>query len=1460
LSIDPTSGEIAVDGLAVTLPGKPDEKFLAAEQVIVDVDMTALLTGRIRLERIHLYRPEATIIHRGDDRYNFEEVMPETEPQQEESKPFLGLDRITIDEGHVTYLDAPREVDAEITGIKSSLTVDLQEEAYAGEVAFDGWARYQDFKQPIESFRTAFRFANQNLTLRELALTAGETVLALRGSASRLGEPGAPLSLDGELRTQLRQWAPLAEVPLGGAARADFTVRGTADAPLVAATVTGEAIRAREVRVETLETRLVASKDRLEVKDLVARLFGGRLQAEGVVPLAEAAALDVRLAATGLDLALIKRQLELAEVGPMTGSVSARVEARGPELTPEAITATGWVETDGTFPVAEAALPVAGRTDFRWERGLLALRDMDFRALGGSLKGRAQVTPLAEVPGYGLEATVRGIQLAALQPLSPEPIPATGTIEGEISVSGSGFETPQLAGSASVRLQGALAAEAAGNPEPLPLAARTRLAFEGQRVRVNELTAQALGGDLSAQGTITLGPKPLVALEATARSIDLAALNRTFGLTDRPLSGQAGARLSYVGDRLTIQAVEANTLGGTLSAAGTVDLAGAEPRYALDVVARAIDLAEADRVFDLLEAPLTGSANASFAVTGTGDRFSASGPIRVIGATEVASPAGGTQRLPIDLSGEVALTPSLVRLSPLTARIGESTLTARGQVDMAGSSDLRFSGSVVDAPAIASLLGLEAIEGGKMTLEGQASGPANNMRFTVRARLEETAVGESLSLGGARLDLEGRLAERLTVTGRFDGTDVTVGDQRFASLGSPIAYEAPRARPGAGVLRLPEAVAQLDGGRLAGTLRLDLASERYTVRLASEGLRLRDIEALRATEGVPLETPVRVTVTGEGTLQAPAIEARVALDPFTFQGQPFEASELEARLEDGKLRLEGQLFARQFDIDGEIATDPQAPSTVTITFDRAQLGPVMDLLPPEVQTDVELPVEGLLTGRVALTGPLGDVARLKADVRLTTFRLAYRDFLLENEGPIRLSYGDSRVAVERLHLQGPETDLRVRGIVGLGVASNLSADGQLNMVLLEKLQPKSFADASGVAVIEAQLRGTLGQPDMTAALIIRDADLQTRNLPQSIHELNATIRLVNRRIFLDNMAANLGYTGRVQAFGGATLGEDLLPTNVSLQLSANEIEVRVPEIRGLINADLSFSGTPDASRLDGSIRLLEGRVTKDVDLAGQLLDRTPAAGGTTDLSEIPFVRNMALRVAIQAPGQLFIENNVAEAELRGDLMLLGTVQQPNVVGRAETITGVITFQDRLYVLREASVDFIDPHRLEPYIHVLAEAQLQGYDILAQVNGTPEQFKLDLSSVPFLPQSDILTLLATGQTPAQLAAGGGEGLAVAGNLLLNQVTRGVERGVADQGVVDVLRIQPGSVDPTEPQGGSFTVGKRLSERLMVTYTQDISVTPGQTPGRLVIFDYSLTDEVVLKLEQNLGGGFNASARY
>lgn len=1483
LSVNPANGTIAVDDLALSVPGKPSERFVDAKQVILDVDMAALVTGSVRIERVHLVNPEATIIHRGNNRYNFEEVIPEKKEEPKQGTSFLSLDRVTFEGGRITYQDKPRDIEAELPHLKGSLDLDLNRNDVDGQVTLSSaWARYKRFKQPIESFLGDFHFDGENLHLDKLKLDVGQTGIAVQGDVLNLAERPDPkrpdakpakqpardpeLRLSGMIKTKLEQWAPLAELPMSGFAQADLTVRGTVKAPTIGGELRGTRLKVRTYQVEDLLARLVATKEFADVSELRAQVWGGRLAAAGRVPFNKDSALDVKATATGIDLATARRQLALKLEGPLTGTASAHVEAKAAKLTPEAISATGWLRANGRLPVDGKPLPLVARTDLTWQKGLLKLSNVDLQALGGRLTGRGQLTPLAKVPTYGVDATLRGLQLSALTPFLEKPLPATGQVSAEVSMTGKGFKQPVLAGSGTVRSSGVVAEGAAGNKGgPLPYSATARLGFAGSTIRLNDVTARTLNGHLQARGTIAVGgAKPEVAVTATAQGIDLAALNRTFALAEGPLAGRLDARVIYGNDALTIEQATARTLGGLVSARGRVLLGAKDPTYSLTVDADKLSLEAIDRAFNVVEVPISGTAGASLVVSGTGANFRASGPIRMQGLAAVPDQVAGLQnRLPFRIAGQVAATPRSVALTPIEARVGESTLTARGTVHLDGASDLSFTGHVVDAPAIAALFGVNGLEGGRMTLSGRASGAGGKLQLTANLDVGPTSLNDTTRFGAATLKLTGGLDGGLRLDGRLDAQALEAGGQRFQTFASPFSYQAPRTAPGKGTLRLPEVLATINGARLAGNATVRLDARTYDVKLRSEGLRLKHLDALAAQEGqgIPLETAITLDVNGRGRLDKPELNTRIGIAPFELDQRRFGSSTATAHLVGDRLDLEADLFARQLDLKGYVGLGKDQASNVMLRFNNTQLAALFSLVPDQAVENVELPVEGALTGVVTLKGPISRPARLTADVDLSRLALAYDDMSLRNEGPIRMRYGQSRLALNQFHLVGSGTDLSARGVVGIGVPSSLNASGRINLALLEKIAPKNMADSAGSANLEAQLRGTLGRPDVTGSVTIRNGEFSTRNLPQTIRDVNGSVRLVRDRVFLDNMQATVGYTGRVQAFGGATLGPDLMPTYVNLELTAREIEVRVPDVNALVNAELAFSGTPNASRLDGQVRVLQGRVTRDIDMTGGLL-AGPKGGGAAPsaIATMPFLKNLALRTQVLVPDQLFIDNNLAKGELRGDLLLLGTLARPIVVGRAETLSGQVFFQDNTYTLEEASVDFIDPYKLTPYLHVVATTTIQGIDVRLNANGTPDKFQLDLSSTPFYPEQDLLTLIATGQTPAQLAGGEGAGLASAGNFLLNRVTQGVERGVTEQGVVDVLRIQPGSANPAETTGGSFTVGKRLSEKLMVTYTQDLLVAPGQTPGRVLLFDYLLTDQVVLKLEQRLGGGFNASARY
>lgn len=1482
LSVNPLRGHVALAGLRVATPQRPEEAFLAAERITLDLDMLGLLAGKVRVRRVQLLNPRVTIVHQGHDRYNFQDALPPPDPSAPAGgapPSFLSLERVGFEGGRVTYVDAPRRIEAELPNLEGELGLRIQGPDVDGRLRLArGWVRYEGFKQPLDALRLDGAFAGKtgDALVRSLTLDAGPTHLGLRGKVTgATGDPArAALQASATLTAPLAQWAPLAKLPLAGRARIEADAGGTLARPAVSALVQGQALGYEKLRVETLRARLAATMEEARLESLDAHLWGGRVQAAGKLALKPGAKDPVgpfEARASGERLAVEAALAQLGVKGVPAGTGGAAgfaVTASGPGARPETLTAALSATLAGRTLASGRAVPVSARLEAGLAAGRAEVRTFVADALGARLTASGSARPFDETPTYAAKGALAGLTLAAAEPFLPPDArgKAEAALDATFAVSGSGFEKPVLRGGAELRTRGRLSPKAAGNAEAVPFDATASLALAGRKAELKALTAHALGGTLKASATAALDPRsPDPRAEATLSGLDLAALNRAFALAAGPLTGKVEGRFAYAGERLLIPDFTATPFGGRVSAHGQVDLARpALPRYQLAVLASALDLARLSR-FAASPVPLAGKLGAELAVSGAGADFHVAGPVSGEGLAYAPAPAlrGARQVLPFRLAGRVAASPKELRAMPLGLTVGRSTLRAEGRVAVGGASNFTLRARVLDMPAVAAILGTPGLQGGALTLDGRAFGPASALRFEGAFALGETALpAQGVRLAGASGTLAGELAERLTASGRVEARGLETGAQGVEALSVPFAYAAPAGSPGGGLLSLPGAEARLGSGRLSLSAWLDLARRRYGANLASSGLRLGDLDALAGPQAVraPAGTPLSVAFDGSGTLDEPRGDLKAALAGFTVDRTVFGPSQVALALKGDHADLLATAFGTAYRAAGRIPLDPAKPVDLTVRFDHARLEPLLALIPQKVASTLELPVSGELDGTVKVAGPPAKPRALTAAIAFDTLDLAYRDLGVKNAGPLRLSYGGDRLRFERFHLQGTGTDVTASGYVGLGVPSAVRASGTLNLGLLEKAAPQALADARGSARFDAAMTGTLGGGDLAGELNVSDANLDARVLPQSVRDFSTSIRLTRSRVFLDSLTATLGYTGRVSANGAATLGPDFMPDSVSLQLKGQEVAYRQKDVSVLANADLTFSGTPDASRLDGQVEVLDGKFTQYIDLASLARQAPPQRGRGVDLSEIPFVKNLALRLQVLVPGQFRVDNNLARANVRGDVLALGTALRPGLVGRMEATDGRFYFQDHTYTLEEASVDFTEPTRIAPYIHTVATTSIQGVDVRLQANGTPEALKVELTSAnPDYTQSDLLILVATGQLPSK---GGGTGFD-AGNFLLGQLASGVGRNFVERGVVDTVRIQQRDDGAGLATGPALTVGKRINESLTLSYSQDLTPAQGAKSagaGSLLVFDYVLLEGVVVRLEQRLDGGFNATARY
>ncbi|MEB3329411.1 MAG: translocation/assembly module TamB domain-containing protein [Candidatus Sericytochromatia bacterium] len=1458
----PLEARVSIRGLRVSPRGRLEAPTLAIRRVDLTLDRLALLGGRLHLAEVDVEAPAMRGRHLGAGRYDWDGLLAQAEAGEGAAPLTVGTVRWHA--GTVAYDDPLRGLAVTVRGLEGAVTLAPDMRPTRGRLKVAGGQLLRGgVPWSLASAEATLGRSGEQLRLTRLRVVAAGLTLSGQGQlglgsadAALVGRGGLALSLG-----QLPAWPELTTWRPGGTVTGDWTLGGTVRDPAASLQLRGEGLRVREVRFRDATVQVATRGTGLTVAQ--ARLVpaaGGVLEASGLLPLASEAPVDVRLNARELDVTRLAAELGLPAPAGVAARVTADLRAAGRGLDPLAWTADGEAEVAGRLATLAGWEPYALRASLAWRARRLALSAAQVEALGARVTAAGEVQLPARQPvRLRLAGAFHGVDVARAARASGQAVYATGRLDGTYDVAGVGLDPLAWQGSGTARFTGAVPPDVATSVEALPVSGGGAWRLAAGVLTLPDLEGRVLGGLARVSGTVPLRePASGTRLTVAVEGVDVQAAGRAFEAPEGLPPARASARLRVAGRRTWLDRVETRLWGGRVTASGRADV-GDTVAYALDLRAERLALEGLRRSFAPAMAPLSGLVGARLRVQGRGSRWEVAGPVEARGQARLEAPLGPglTRLLPVRLVGPVRLTRGGLSTPGLTLTLADARVAVRGTLDRLGRSDLVVEGQAPSLDRVGALLGLPDLHGGGVRLVGHARGAAGEVQ------LGAEVVASAVALGGVALTevegrLQGRWGGRLTLAGRLSGEATHEGRKLSEGWRLPLRYDAPAERPGRGRLQVAGLEVRLGAGRVRGDLGWDGVRREVLARLHTERLTVGDVtgEADASQATIPAGTPIVGSLELAGPVAGPRGTLRAQLGAFRLGQEAFGPSTLSARADGRTVRLDGRLFGGAATVAGTLPFTAD-PARVVLAFERVRLDPLLAAVPVALRGGVEWPVGGELAGRLEASGPWRRPRELAVKAGLDRFVLRYPELVVANQGPWRLRYDRGRLMLDAFRLVGGGTNLGVRGVVGLDTPTNLTLEGRLDLALLEKISPRQFAGASGRAQLEGTLRGRLGSDDLSGALRLRDGELETRTLPQPIHDLSADLRVTRSRIFLDQLKAGFGPSGRLAAAGGARLGAGGALAGVTLKVDAQEVALRLPGLEAVTNADLTWAWAPGDGRLDGQVRILEGLYSQDVAL-------TPGASRRKARPSLalqsPFVRDTALRVQALLADGFRVRNNVLRGELRGDVLVLGTAAEPILVGRGEALDAIISFQDREFRALEATVDFIDPRVLTPYLHLTANGQIEGVEVTVRANGTPDKLRLELSSTPAMSQTDILTLIATGKTGKELGEAASGGLATASNMLLDRVAGGVARGITEQGVVDVLKVKPGSVDPASPGGASFTVGKRINEQLTVTYTQDITAAPGRPQGRVMIFDYLLTDAVVLKLEQDLGGGFNASARY
>ncbi|KPF79911.1 hypothetical protein IP88_01200 [alpha proteobacterium AAP81b] len=881
---------------------------------------------------------------------------------------------------------------------------------------------------------------------------------------------------------------------------------------------------------------------------------------------------------------------------------------------------------------------------------------------------------------------------------------------------------------------------------------------------------------------------------------------------------------------------------------------------------------------------------------------SASGPVRIV-ARRIDVPAAARllAGLPV-LTAEIALAPDN-SLAFRNARLVAPGLTftasgrrlADGRLDLAGSGVSRDYGPLgltlagrAEAPTIGLTLARPGLSLGLADVRADIAPDAGKWRFAVTAGSTYGPIAaRGLVDPGTPLAVD---LAALTVAGVTGSGRVVQGDD---NLFSGVLRATGRGLDGTATLAAAGGVQRIDVAATARDATLALAtpvtivsgSLKLAVLLPAAGPSARgsftaagvDRDGSRidtasgdiayadgrgsvtarvaGQSGVPFQlatsiglAPERITIAADGTLDgrrvalsAPAVLTRAGaawtLAPVTLtsadgsatvSGSFSDHSTVHARLDRLSLALLG-IYTPNLDFSGRVSGNVD----IAVTPDGIPTGNaslrVASLARAGIATS-SLPID---VGLNANLGPGGIVARAVI-VR----------------GTAVLGRAQARLAVPPG--AAPLTDRLLLAPITGQVRFAGPAQALWGLSGLEAL------DVRGPLAVDTALGGTLGDPRLTGTLAARGARAELTVLGAVVDQVALDGRFTGARLELTRFAGRVGSNGSIAGSGGIDLSaERAFPIDIRLQLKNAQLLKR-DDATGTASGSVRIA-------TDEYGGVVSGRLT--VDRALYRLGRTAAA-------EVPVLQvrevntqvlgrrvsryaaptRWLLDLAVKGDRRLNVSGMGLEAEWQADVRVRGGATTPEIFGRVQLVRGDYDFAGKRFNLTKGDLRFQGGYPADPLIDVSATTTQNGFTAQLDVDGTALRPQIAFSSLPSLPEDEVLSRVLFGSTVTDLSAPEAVQLAAALASLrggsgggLNPINL-VRKGLG----IDRLRILP--ADTTKGRKTAVAAGQYIGRSVYVELATDAS---GYTATNIEV---SLTRSLSILSELATLGGQSVNLRW
>ena len=401
-------------------------------------------------------------------------------------------------------------------------------------------------------------------------------------------------------------------------------------------------------------------------------------------------------------------------------------------------------------------------------------------------------------------------------------------------------------------------------------------------------------------------------------------------------------------------------------------------------------------------------------------------------------------------------------------------------------------------------------------------------------------------------------------------------------------------------------------------------------------------------------------------------------------------------------------------------------------------------------------------------------------------------------------------------MKSENTEFKLKGSISIGRNYDIQLEGSSSLAQLKAVS-KNMDVVRGNASFVFSLTGDWEAPKINGGMDVTNGTLGFKNIPYRLTSISAYIYVDEDMIIIDKAAGKL--SGGDLNISGIAYLQKFSIKRFFLESRLNGITASVSKDFWLnFDGNLYYQGTLQSQTILGDISIKKARYSERTEWKSWLLKSRRQEKPKIDMTKLDMT-NLNVRVS---GSNLLIDNNVARAFMKMDVLLRGTMGQPVLLGKVETKGGMVFFRNNEFKIVKANVDFSSRHEINPYFDIVAETRVRNYNIRLSLDGYIEQFNLVLSSDPSLNETDIFSLLTVGQVGQQLKGlQGGIGAGEATSFLTGKLQDVMEDRLKTITGFDRVQVDPYVSRTTGTVTPRVTLQKRLlGDSLYVTYSSSV----------------------------------------